>query len=80
MIVLRNASKLVKRARIFAQASDNLTACKRPKTQGQTHFYKQTLEFLEKMVAKHLSLRKFKKSFSCNLRQSFLQQTQNNQS
>ncbi|UKJ10187.1 hypothetical protein L6505_00670 [Helicobacter pylori] len=37
------------------QASDNLTACKRSKTQGQTHFYKQTLEFLEKVVAKHLS-------------------------
>ncbi|WP_181371178.1 hypothetical protein [Helicobacter pylori] len=48
MIVLRNAQSLFKRARISHQASGNflLTACKRPKTQGQPHFYKQTLEFL----------------------------------
>ncbi|WRB80881.1 hypothetical protein KVD44_06685 [Helicobacter pylori] len=57
MIVLKNAQSLFKRVRISHQASDNLliTACKRPKTQGQPRFYKQALEFLEKMVAKHLS-------------------------
>ncbi|MFP6025877.1 hypothetical protein ACLF8Y_01105 [Helicobacter pylori] len=37
---------MFKRVRILHQASDILTACKRPKTQGQTHFYKQTLSFL----------------------------------
>ncbi|WP_181369715.1 hypothetical protein [Helicobacter pylori] len=64
MIVLRNAQSLFKRVRnsfkrvrISHQASGIflITACKRPKTQGQPRFYKQTLEFLEKMVAKHLS-------------------------
>ncbi|WQV92121.1 hypothetical protein KVL51_00140 [Helicobacter pylori] len=55
MIVLKNAQSLFKRVRISCQASDNLTACKRPKTQGQPHFYKQTLEFLGEMIAKHLS-------------------------
>ncbi|WQZ09759.1 hypothetical protein KVK86_00140 [Helicobacter pylori] len=55
MIVLRNAQSLFKRVRISHQASDNLTACKRSKAQGQPHFYKQTLEFLGKMIAKHAS-------------------------
>ncbi|WRG39908.1 hypothetical protein FOG21_00140 [Helicobacter pylori] len=46
MIVLKDAQSLFKIARISHQASGNflLTACKRPKTQGQPHFYKQTLE------------------------------------
>ncbi|EIE30875.1 hypothetical protein [Helicobacter pylori] len=39
---------MFKRISVSHQASGNflLTACKRPKTQGQTHFYKQTLSFL----------------------------------
>ncbi|WP_254243012.1 hypothetical protein [Helicobacter pylori] len=39
---------MFKRVRISHQASDifSITACKRPKTQGQPRFYKQTLEFL----------------------------------
>ncbi|WP_237008482.1 hypothetical protein [Helicobacter pylori] len=57
MIVLKNAQSLFKRVRISHEASDifSITACKRPKTQGQPHFYKQTLEFLEKMIAKRSS-------------------------
>ncbi|WP_208351073.1 hypothetical protein [Helicobacter pylori] len=54
MIVLRNAQSLFKRVRISHQAF-LITACERPKTQEQTHFYKQTLEFLGEMIAKRSS-------------------------
>ncbi|EKE89093.1 hypothetical protein OUO_1600 [Helicobacter pylori R046Wa] len=48
---------MFKRISVSHQASDifSITACERPKTQGQTHFYKQTLEFLGKMIAKRFS-------------------------
>ncbi|WP_164858246.1 hypothetical protein [Helicobacter pylori] len=46
---------MFKRIGVLHQASDNLTACKRSKTQGQTHFYKQTLEFLGETIAKRFS-------------------------
>ncbi|RVZ49480.1 hypothetical protein EC558_02875 [Helicobacter pylori] len=70
MMVLKNAQSLFKRARISHQAF-LITACKRPKTQGQPHFYKQTLEFLGEMIAKPFYLLK-KIIFTTNLKQSNL--------
>ncbi|MEJ8600606.1 hypothetical protein MMN31_00385 [Helicobacter pylori] len=48
---------MFKRISVSHQASDIflITACKRPKTQGQTHLYKQALEFLGEMIAKRFS-------------------------
>ncbi|MGL2725396.1 hypothetical protein ACQJ71_02170 [Helicobacter pylori] len=40
MMVLKTLKALFKRISVSHQTSGNLTACKRPKTQGQPRFFK----------------------------------------